>query len=170
MHQDTPTLFTNVKVLDGTGALPFDGEVLIEGSHIAAVGRPGAARRPSNARIVDGRGGTLMPTLCDAHTHFTWNNGTSLDALADMGVEEHTLLSARSAKTYLDFGYTMCVGAACAKQRIDVVIRDAINAGDLPGPRYLANGKEIASTGGALVAASATSSTVSMRCARRSAC
>jgi imidazolonepropionase-like amidohydrolase len=152
MHQDTPTLFTNVKVLDGTGALPFDGEVLIEGSHIAAVGRPGAARRPSNARLVDGRGGTLMPTLCDAHTHLTWNNGTSLDALADMGVEEHTLLSARSARTYLDFGYTMCVGAASAKQRIDVVIRDAINAGELPGPRYLANGKEIASTGGALVA------------------
>ena len=152
MHPDTPTLFTNVKVLDGTGALPFDGEVLIEGSHIAAVGRPGATRRPPAARIVDGRGGTLMPTLCDAHTHFTWNNGTSLDALADMGVEEHTLLSARSAKTYLDFGYTMCVGAASAKQRLDVVIRDAINAGELPGPRYLANGKEIVSTGGALVA------------------
>ena len=93
-----------------------------------------------------------MPALCDAHTHFSWNNGTSLDALADMGVEEHTLLSARSAKTYLDFGYTMCVGARRAKQRLDVVIRDAINAGDLPGPRYLANGKEIASTGGALVA------------------
>src|SRR4051794_1594821 len=152
MHPDTPTLFTNVRVLDGTGAEPFDGEVLVEGSHVAAVGRPGATRRPAGVRIVDGRGGTLMPGLCDAHTHFTWNNGTSLDALADMGVEEHTLLSARSAKTYLDYGYTMCVGAASAKQRLDVVIRDAINAGDIPGPRYLANGKEIASTGGALVA------------------
>ncbi len=151
MHLDTPTLFTNVRVLDGTGAAPFDGELLVEGSHIAAVGRLGATRRPAGARIVDGRGGTLMPGLCDAHTHFTWNNGTSLDALADMGVEEHTLLSARSAQTYLDFGYTMCVGAASAKQRLDVVIRDAINAGELPGPRYLANGMEIASTGGALV-------------------
>jgi len=151
VHPDTPTLFTNVRVLDGTGSAPFDGEVLVEGSHIAAVGRPGATRRPSDARIVDGRGGTLMPGLCDAHTHFSWNNGTSLDALAEMGVEEHTLLCARSAKTYLDSGYTMCVGAASAKQRLDVVIRDAINAGELPGPRYLANGKEIASTGGALV-------------------
>jgi imidazolonepropionase-like amidohydrolase len=152
MHPDTPTLFTNVRVLDGTGTEPFAGEVLVEGSHIAAVGRPDATRRPAGARVIDGRGATLMPGLCDAHTHFTWNNGTSLDALADMGVEEHTLLSARSAKTYLDYGYTMCVGAASAKQRLDVVIRDAINAGDIPGPRYLANGKEIASTGGALVA------------------
>jgi len=37
-----------------------------------------------------------------------------------------------------------CFGAASAKDRLDVVIRDAINAGDIPGPRYLANAKEIA--------------------------
>jgi hypothetical protein len=36
------------------------------------------------------------------------------------------------------------LGAASAKDRLDVVIRDAINAGDIPGPRYLANGKEMA--------------------------
>ncbi|MCU4182770.1 amidohydrolase family protein [Acidiferrimicrobium sp. IK] len=151
MNSDDQVLFTNVTVLDGTGADPYRGEVLVEGERIAAVGRTGITRRPSGVHVVDGGGGTVMPGLCDAHAHFTWNNGASLDALADMGVEEHTLLAARSAKTYLDCGYTSCVGAASAKQRIDVVIRDAINAGDIPGPRYLANAKEIASTGGALV-------------------
>lgn len=35
------------------------------------------------------------------------------------------------------------VGAASAKQRIDCVIRDSINAGDIPGPRSLANGREV---------------------------
>jgi septum formation topological specificity factor MinE len=45
-----------------------------------------------------------------------------------------------------------CFGAASAKDRLDVVIRDAINAGDIPGPRYLANGKEIARRDGELVA------------------
>lgn len=45
-----------------------------------------------------------------------------------------------------------CFGAASAKERLDVVIRDAINAGDLPGPRYLANGKEMARRDGDLVA------------------
>jgi septum formation topological specificity factor MinE len=44
-----------------------------------------------------------------------------------------------------------CFGAASAKKRLDVVIRDAINAGDIPGPRYLANGKEMARRDGALV-------------------
>lgn len=45
----------------------------------------------------------------------------------------------------------MCFGAASAKDRLDVVIRDAINAGDISGPRYLANAKEIARRGGELV-------------------
>lgn len=45
-----------------------------------------------------------------------------------------------------------CFGAASAKERLDVVIRDAINAGDIPGPRYLANGQEIARRDGDLVA------------------
>lgn len=84
-----------------------------------------------------------MSGLGDAHTHLSWNNG-DLGALGDLGVEEHTLLTARSAQCYLDSGYTMCFGAASAKDRLDCVIRDAINEGSIPGPRYLANGKEIA--------------------------
>lgn len=87
----------------------------------------------------------------DAHTHFTWTNAASLDGLADMGVEEHTLFSMRSARTFLDCGYTSCLGAASAKQRLDTVIRDAIKAGDIPGPRFLANGKEMAPNDGALI-------------------
>ena len=45
-----------------------------------------------------------------------------------------------------------CFGAASAKERLDVVIRNAINAGDIPGPRYLGNGKEMARRDGDLVA------------------
>jgi len=45
-----------------------------------------------------------------------------------------------------------CFGAAAAKKRLDVVIRDAINSGDLPGPRYLANGQEMAKHNGELIA------------------
>lgn len=45
----------------------------------------------------------------------------------------------------------MCFGAASAKERLDVVVRDAINNGSIPGPRYLANGKEMARRDGELV-------------------
>lgn len=91
-----------------------------------------------------------MSGLGDAHVHFSWNNG-DLGALGGLGIEEHTLLTARSAQTYLDSGYTMCFGAASAKERLDCVVRDAINEGNLPGPRYLANGKEMAVPDGDLV-------------------
>lgn len=94
-------------------------------------------------RVIQGRGRTLMSGLGDAHTHFSWNNG-DLAALGTLPIEEHVLQTAESAKCYLDSGYTMCFGAASAKDRLDVVIRNAINEGSIPGPRYLANGKEIA--------------------------
>jgi imidazolonepropionase-like amidohydrolase len=101
--------------------------------------------------VVEGRGRTLMSGLCDAHTHFSWNNSADLDGLGTMPVEEHLLFCLESARTYIDSGYTMCVGAASAKDRLDVVCRDAIELGRIPGPRYLANGPEIAVTGGALI-------------------
>ncbi|KAJ0115728.1 hypothetical protein J7T55_010551 [Diaporthe amygdali] len=96
-------------------------------------------------------GDVLIQGLGDGHTHLTWNGG-DLNHLGDLGVEEHTLVTVKSARCFLDSGYTMCFGAASAKERLDVVIRDAINAGDIPGPRYLANGMELARRDGTLVA------------------
>lgn len=123
------------------------------GERFSAVGQvPNIEELKSQAgvRIFHGRGRTLMSGLGDGHTHFSWNGG-DLDQLGSLGVEEHTLLTMRSAQCFLDSGYTMCFGAASAKERLDVVIRNAINAGDIPGPRYLANGKEMARHGGELV-------------------
>jgi len=153
-HPDSKILFTDVNILDSTGRDPYPGDVLIEGQRITKVGVvPNAAdlQKDPKVRVFRGRGRTLMSGLGDAHTHFSWNGG-DLNRLGDLGVEEHVLLTARSAQCYIDSGYTMCFGAASAKDRLDIVIRDAINAGDIPGPRYLANGKEIARTDGELVA------------------
>ncbi|KAK5115013.1 hypothetical protein LTR85_010051 [Meristemomyces frigidus] len=150
---NSKVLFRDVNILDSTGRDPFRGDVYIEGERIKYVGEvPNATdlAKDPKVRTVKGRGRTLMSGLGDAHTHFSWNNG-DLGKLGDLGVEEHTLLSARSAQCYIDSGYTMCFGAASAKERLDCVIRDAINEGHLPGPRYLANGKEMAVPDGDLV-------------------
>ncbi|KAI9688518.1 MAG: hypothetical protein M1822_001467 [Bathelium mastoideum] len=151
---DSKILFQDVRILDSTGREPYQGDVFIQGERIRYVGTvPNGSSLASDpsVRVIAGRGRTLMSGLGDAHTHFTWNNG-DLGRLGELGVEEHTLLTARSAQTYLDSGYTMCFGAASAKTRLDCVVRDAINAGELPGPRYLANGKEMAVPDGELVA------------------
>jgi imidazolonepropionase-like amidohydrolase len=89
-----------------------------------------------------------MPGMVEAHTHLSWNNQPSLEAIQRMPPEEHTLFTADMARLLIDAGFTSAVGAAAAKPRLDVVIRNAINAGQIPGPRYLANGQEIATTGG----------------------
>lgn len=150
MPTTSKILFRDVSILDSTGADPYPGDVLVEDDRISTVGTV-AAEAARGARVIEGRGRTLMSGLCDAHTHFTWNNSADLDGLGALPVEEHLLFAIESARTYLDSGYTMCLGAASAKDRLDVVCRDAINAGRIPGPRYLANGREIAVTGGALV-------------------
>ncbi|KAK0324000.1 hypothetical protein LTR82_005121 [Friedmanniomyces endolithicus] len=146
-------LFRDVYIIDSTGREPFKGDVYIEGErikHVGEVPNVGTLANDPKVRTIQGKGRTLMSGLGDAHTHFSWNNG-DLGKLGEVGVEEHTLVSARSAQCYLDSGYTMCFGAASAKDRLDVVVRDAINEGLLPGPRYLANGKEIAVPDGDLV-------------------
>jgi imidazolonepropionase-like amidohydrolase len=142
------TLFTNVRILDGTGAQPYSGSVLVSGNRIRQVGRSTAAISPAGATVIDGAGATLMPGMCEAHTHFSWNDAATLAAIQTMPLEEHVLWCAKVAKRYLEAGWTSCVGAACAKPRLDVVIRNAINAGQIPGPRYLAASQEITVPGG----------------------
>lgn len=108
-HPDSKILFVDVTILDSTGNEPYRGDVLIEGeriSHVGEVPNVEALKKDSSVRVFHGKGRTLMSGLGDAHTHFTWNGG-DLNALGEMAVEEHTLLTMRSAQCYIDSGYTM---------------------------------------------------------------
>ncbi|KAK5637370.1 hypothetical protein RRF57_013082 [Xylaria bambusicola] len=144
-------LFKNVNIFDSTGADIYPGDVLVEGEHIQKVGKfeftPDA-----DTLVINGHGKkTLMSGLIDAHTHLSWNDSPTLDGLTSLPVEEHVLHTARSARTYLDCGYTMCFGAASARPRLDLVIKQAIKTGIIPGPRTLSSGQEIATTNGAII-------------------
>ena len=116
------TLFTNVRILDGSGTLPYSGSVLVQGNRIRQVGRSTAPISPAGATVIDGAGATLMPGMCEAHTHFSWNDAATLGAIQTMPLEEHVLWAAKVAHNYLKAGFTSCLGAACAKPRLDVVI------------------------------------------------
>ncbi|KAG0133384.1 hypothetical protein HOY82DRAFT_556360, partial [Tuber indicum] len=134
-------------ILDSTGRELYPGHVLIE--EVGTVSNIESLIRDPTVGVFSGRGRTLLSGLFDTHTHLTWNGG-DLRALGVLGVEDHTLRTMRSAQCFLDSGYTMYWGAASAKPRLDVVIRDAINGGHIPGPRCLANGQELAKADGEL--------------------
>ncbi len=142
------TLFRNVTVWDGSGAAPFPGDVLVEGNRIRTVARKTGEMPGDGALQIDGNGMTLMPGLVEGHAHLSFGGAQKNSDLGDIPPEEHTLLTMRNAKTLLDHGFTSAYSAASAKMRLDVVIRNEINAGRLPGPRLRAAGPELTVTAG----------------------
>lgn len=141
-------VYTNVQIFEGTGEKLAPGEVLVQGNRIEAVAGPGEQLPRDAVEVIDGGGATLMPGMTNTHCHLTYNNGPSVASLTAMPVEEHVLLTAQNAKLALDMGFTSAIGAASAKPRLDIVIRNAINAGQIPGPRLLAGSPELTVTGG----------------------
>jgi imidazolonepropionase-like amidohydrolase len=142
------TVFTNVRILDGSGEQPYSGEVLIQGNRIKAIARGNDKVARDNAEVIDASGTTLMPGLVESHAHISFTDVSSLEALGFIPPEEHTLMAMKNAKKMLDQGFTSLNSAAAAKPRLDVVIRNAINAGDIPGPRMLAATPELTVSGG----------------------
>ncbi|GAB5471544.1 MAG: amidohydrolase family protein [Rhodospirillales bacterium] len=142
------TVITNVQVIDGSGAKPFAGQVLISGDRIERVAKAGDKIAGEDARTIDGGGATLMPGLVESHAHISFCNISSLEELGDIPPEEHTLKTMAQAKVMLDQGFTALFSAATGKERLDVVIRNAIEAGEIPGPRMRAASLELTVTGG----------------------
>lgn len=150
VRSEEEIVFSNVRILDASGEAPYSGEVTVSGRRIKRVNRTGGGYGfgGNGQTRIDGRGMTLMPGLIDAHLHLSWNNAPGINPIQMMPVEEHVINCIEMAKVVLDAGFTAGRGAAAAKERLDVVIRDAINAGRCPGPRYTAAGPEITSVGG----------------------
>lgn len=141
-------LIRNCRVWDGSGGAAFPADVLIEGNRIRAVATTIGQLESPGAEVIDTAGMTLMPGLVEGHAHLSFINGARPTELGDTPPEEHTLITARNARLLLDHGFTSAYSAASSKLRLDVVIRNAINAGDLAGPRLRACGPEITVTGG----------------------
>ncbi len=141
-------LIKNCRVWDGSGAATYPADVLVEDQRIRTVATERGQLQATGADVIDANAMTLMPGLVEGHSHITFINATRATDLGDTPPEEHTLIAARNARILLDHGFTSAYSAASAKLRIDIVIRNAIEAGDLPGPRLRACGPEITVTGG----------------------
>jgi len=142
-----PILFRGASIWDGSGADAFPGDVLVEGSRIKAIARKPERLAVDGAIVIEAKGRTLMPGLVEGHAHISFGGAVNDSDLGNIPPEEHMLLTARNAKTLLDHGFTSAYSAATSKLRLDVVMRNAINAGEFPGPRMRAGSPEITVTG-----------------------
>ncbi len=135
------------KVLDvKTGDTLSDQAIVIEGDKILSVGAfAGVKPSPTDRRIELGSA-TILPGLIDAHTHLTFDPQFGYESLA-ISVPREALIGAKNARVTLEAGITTVRNVA-ADGYADVALRDAINAGDVPGPRMLVSGPPLGITGG----------------------
>jgi imidazolonepropionase-like amidohydrolase len=124
-----------------SGELRRSPQLLIEDGRIVAVDYGVAA--PADARSLDLGPLTLLPGLIDAHTHVTTTYRFLL-----MGGPMHDAVTAHvHARKTLEAGFTT-IRDLWSKDFIDVALRDAIERGEVVGPRMLCATLAIGATGG----------------------
>src|SRR6266404_3276441 len=135
------------RVLDvKTGKMLSDQMLVIEGGKIVSIGGSAETKAPADAVRIDLANATLLPGLIDAHTHLTMDPKFGYERLG-VSIPRATLSGARNARLTLEAGFTT-VRNVGADGDSDVALRDAINAGDIPGPRMLVSGPALGITGG----------------------
>jgi imidazolonepropionase-like amidohydrolase len=136
------------RLLDvASGKILKPGEVLVSGERIIEVGT--AVKHPAGAEIIDLGDRTLLPGLIDAHIHLFLHPGQEDLQTVLESVPQRTIMATLGARDDLMAGFTAerdmgTEGAGSA----DTAVRDAIDRGDIPGPRLRISGNAINTLGG----------------------
>ena len=129
-----------------SGRVLTDQLIRIDGERIVSVAPWKAA--PRDGPVTDWSGYTVMPGLIDMHTHLAdFADGNPGSILTHSGAEA-ALMGAQNAKVTLMGGFTTVHDVGCYRGLTDVALRDAINAGWIPGPRMNVVGAYITVPGG----------------------
>jgi imidazolonepropionase-like amidohydrolase len=119
---------TNVRVIDGTGAAPSEGQtVVISGGKISAVGPAGSVTVPSGAKTIDLAGYTVLPGLVGMHNHLFFPMGGNPPIYSTMGISFPRL--------YLALGVTTIRTTGSVAPYTDLEIKRLIDKGQMIGPK-----------------------------------
>ena len=129
------------------GKIVTPGEVLVQGDRIVEAGTN--VTHPAGADVIDLGDTTLMPGLIDAHVHLFLHPGAEDLQTVQESVPQRTITAVLAARADLMAGFTAerdmgTEGAGSA----DTAVRNAINRGDVPGPRLRISGNAISILGG----------------------
>ncbi|MBS1854092.1 MAG: amidohydrolase family protein [Acidobacteria bacterium] len=147
---DKVTVIRAARLFDGkSDRIVSPAVVVVSGNRITAVGANAAA--PAGAEILDLGDVTLLPGLMDAHTHLSYpferDYRNEELGLLKKPVSERTLDAVDVVRRTLMAGFTT-VRDLGSTDLIDVGLRNAIDAGKIPGPRMLVSVHALGSTGG----------------------
>lgn len=129
------------------GRILKDQLILIQGDRISQVGDAGLVSIPEGAKVIDLSEKTVLPGLIDMHDHITGDHRFhGYEGLA-ISVPRETLYGVFNSRKTLHAGFTTIrnVGASGYS---DVALRDAVNAGEIAGPRMRVSGPALGITGG----------------------
>ena len=136
------------RVLDVvTGKLLSNRAIVIENDRIVSVVSSGSPAIPEDARVIDLGAMTVLPGLIDMHVHLTGDPDAQGYQNLAASTPRNALFGAANALRTLRAGFTS-VRNVGAGGWADIALRDAINHGDVPGPRMRASGPSLGITGG----------------------
>ncbi len=130
-----------------SGRMLSNQQIAIEGDKIVSIGVAVPQAAAQGAKIIDLSNATVLPGLIDAHVHMLGDPKNFGYASLGISVPRAALIGARNAKRTLEAGFTT-VRNTGESGYADVALRDAINDGDIPGPRMLVSGPALGITGG----------------------
>jgi imidazolonepropionase-like amidohydrolase len=135
------------KLFDPTSGRLLDRPiVVIRGNRIESVSTQ-SITPPAGARVIDLGDATLLPGFIDVHTHLTSDAGSAGYESLGISIPRSALTGAKNARITLLAGFTT-VRNVGAEGYSDVALRDAINDGDIVGPRMQVSGPPLGITGG----------------------
>jgi len=118
-----------------TGRMLSRQVVLIQGERITDVGPEAQVKIPAGAQVIDLSGATVLPGLVDAHSHM-FNTPAP-----KMSRERATIIAVQNLTADLRAGFTSARDMSShSNGYADVEMRDAINRGDIDGPRFQVSG------------------------------
>ena len=129
---------TDESVIEAAAIWIADGRILFAG--------PGdqLPPTPTDTEVSDLDGRFVMPGMTETHAHLSFADASPF-AIGQTPVEQATITAVNNARLMLQSGFTSAVSFG-STYCIDVALRDAINQGQIVGPRLLAAGRDLGAT------------------------